>query len=99
MFIPASELKRSAELASDISECALKLLDVAESVQNETHSASLIEIARKLVTVSEELNRSVENTAVANSASAPGLFGLAGFMRSDDERRRWLIADALMNGR
>ena len=84
MYIPADELKRSARLASDVSESALRILDIAEGLQDRNAAQALIEVAQRLVGVSAEMNRTVENTAVANTAGRGGLFDLARLMRSQD---------------
>lgn len=86
MFIPADELKRSARLASDVSESALRILDIAEGLQDRVAAQALIEVAHKLVDVSADMNRTVENTAVANTAGRGGLFDLARIMRSQDSK-------------
>jgi hypothetical protein len=81
MYIPADELKRSARLASAVSESALQLLDIADRLQDREAAQALVEVARRLVGVSSDMNRTVENTAVANTAGLGGLFDLARLVR------------------
>jgi len=69
MYIPADELKRSARLASDVSESALRILDIAEGLQDRNAAQALIEVAQRLVGVSAEMNRLVVEGCLTLHAS------------------------------